>query len=566
MIGTGFHVHGRAHVVGGFRVKLGVAAALVVLGDQLFFVHERWGGAIGYLALAMLAAVVATRPSLRRDGRSWLAVAAAALFGFALIYDTGLLAWCLFWAATVMAVLLPATARFDDGWRWFQRLLLHGLRMPFAPLIDLVRLSRLSPRHPSRRFGLRASLPVIALPIVGSAIILMLFASANPVLARLLAAIFHIDFSRISIGRGMLWMLLFIASWGLLHPRPTQTLLPTFDGSGDLPLPGVSVASVCLSLIAFNLLFAMQNLMDIAYLGGFVPMPQGLTMTDYVHRGAYPLIGTALLAAAFVLVTLRPGSTTASVPAIRMMVVLWIVQNMVLVGSSAWRTLDYIETSMLTSWRIAALIWMALVALGLALICWRMLAGKSAGWLINTNLGATALVLTACCFVDLGSIAAWWNVRHISGVASERPAIDLCYLNALGGASLLPLIALEQRTDLNPGFRERVQSVRMVVHQQLRRDVGNGGWTLAGGHRLAKAGQLLARMKPAHMHPGPRNCDGSIPEPPMPESPAADVSAGTPSPPPAIANVDALPPGLPKIAPSPAPASPAPALTAEKRP
>ena len=38
-------------------------------------------------------------------------------------------------------------------------------------------------------------------------------------------------------------------------------------------------------------------------------------MKDYVHQGAYPLIVTALLAALFVLVTLRPGSDTASRPA-----------------------------------------------------------------------------------------------------------------------------------------------------------------------------------------------------------------------------------------------------------
>jgi len=47
-------------------------------------------------------------------------------------------------------------------------------------------------------------------------------------------------------------------------PSPSRRILPTFDGSGDLDLPGVSVASVRLSLIAFNLLFAMQNLMDAA--------------------------------------------------------------------------------------------------------------------------------------------------------------------------------------------------------------------------------------------------------------------------------------------------------------
>ena len=113
-----------------------------------------------------------------------------------------------------------------------------------------------------------------------------------------------------------------------------------------------------------------------------------MTMAQYAHRGAYPLIVTALLAAAFVLVTLRPGSATAAAPAIRWLVVLWIGQNLLLVAFSIERTLDYVEAYSLTRLRIAALAWMLLVAFGLVTICWRMLFDRSAGWLINVNMSA----------------------------------------------------------------------------------------------------------------------------------------------------------------------------------
>ncbi|WP_163595012.1 DUF4153 domain-containing protein, partial [Klebsiella pneumoniae] len=87
----------------------------------------------------------------------------------------------------------------------------------------------------------------------------------------------------------------------------------------------------------------------------------------------------------FVLVALRPGSPSAADPTIRRLVVLWVAQNLLLVASSILRTLDYVAAYSLTSFRIAALAWMGLVAIGLALICWRMLAGRSAAWLINAN-------------------------------------------------------------------------------------------------------------------------------------------------------------------------------------
>ena len=116
-----------------------------------------------------------------------------------------------------------------------------------------------------------------------------------------------------------------------------------------------------------------------------MPSPISVTLAAYAHRGAYPLIATALLAGVFVLVTLRPGSDTAAVPLIRRLVVLWVGQNVFLVASSILRTLDYVDAYSLTRLRVAALLWMALVAVGLSLILWRMLSGKSATWLINAN-------------------------------------------------------------------------------------------------------------------------------------------------------------------------------------
>ena len=78
-------------------------------------------------------------------------------------------------------------------------------------------------------------------------------------------------------------------------------------------------------------------------------------------------------------------------PLARRLVTLWVVQNIVLVASSALRTIDYIESSMLTAWRIAALAWMALVALGLVLICWRILAGRSIASAIAPAISAVTI-------------------------------------------------------------------------------------------------------------------------------------------------------------------------------
>lgn len=157
-------------------------------------------------------------------------------------------------------------------------------------------------------------------------------------------------------------------------------------------------------------------------------------MPTSASTGWYPLIVTALLAGLFVLVALQPGSDTASKPLVRRLVVVWIAQNMVLVASSLLRTADYIEAYALTRFRIAAMIWMALVAVGLMLICWRMLAGKSAYWLINANAMAALIVLAVVSVVDLAAVVAGWNVRHAKQVGGRGVVLDLGY--AVGLADL----------------------------------------------------------------------------------------------------------------------------------
>ncbi len=511
------------------------AIALVVLGDVLFFQHGFYGGQIGMYLAAILLVAVALRPAIWRDRRAWVAVAAALLFAGELVREPGPLAWLLFWAAAGIAVLLPATARFDDGWRWFQRLALQGLRAPLAPILDLLRVSKVRRRRPGSGVKLSRSMATLALPVVGSGVILLLFASANPVLDRAISDATDFDLSGLRFDRVSLWIALFVAAWALLHPRPNQRLFGTFDGTGDLPLPGVSVASVTMSLVAFNLLFALQNAMDLAYLGGLQAMPDGITLAEYAHRGAYPLIATALLAALFVLIVLRPGSTTAAPRMVRTLVVVWIAQNLILVASSIVRTIDYIEAYSLTELRIAALAWMALVAAGLVFTCWRMLRGRSAAWLINVNVAAAALALTAFTLTDTAAVAASWNVRHARDVGGNGAALDLCYLRQISSSALPALIELEARPDLGPVLRDRVRAVRGAMMDRLRREMGDGGWTWRGASHLATAEAMVARLpRQSPSKPDFRRCDGSI----VSKAPATPPVSAPPEPP--VAGAPAL--------------------------
>lgn len=492
-----------------FLQKPVAAAGLIGVADLLFY-DQRAGSTVGLFCLSLLAFVLISRPEILRHRAGSLASAAAGALGLVLIDHPSVLGAALFWLAITLAVLLPKTRRFDDGWRWTKRLALHLPRAIIAPFGDVKRSKRAGRRHP---IGLGRNLPVLAVPVLGSLLFLSLFARANPLIGDALGSIeFGILFGGLYPSRFLFWLALLTLIWSLLRPRPIAFAADPAQDRAQLSIPGISIPSVTLSLVAFNALFALENALDLAFLWSGAPLPDGMTLAEYAHRGAYPLIVTALLAGLFVLTTLRPGSEMAESPLIRKLVYVWIGQNIFLVASTMLRTFDYIEAYSLTRLRIAALIWMGLVALGLALICYRIWKRKSAGWLINANLAAALLVLGACSFVDLGRMAAAWNVRHAREAGGRGANLDICYLARLGPSALLPLVELEGRA-ANPILKERVGWARIGTMNRLAQDQADWrGWTFRGARRLAAAREAVARRRLPAAYGGWRHCAGPIPQ------------------------------------------------------
>ncbi|MFD1033580.1 DUF4173 domain-containing protein [Sphingomonas hankookensis] len=487
-----------------FLLKAAATCALVFLFDRLFPI-DAGGATVGVFAGAWLLALLATRRDVRARRGAWVAVAFATLFAVALFDASSGLAWVLFWSALSVAALLPRAAGFDDAWRWSVRLLLHGASGPLKLLMDL---HRLATRPRAKGVSARALVATLALPVIGGGVFVALFAAANPLVEQAFTGV-----SLPPVGRVVLCAVVALLLWPAFRPQRAVLRAAAALPDPEPRIPGTSLPSVLLALGLFNLLFAVQNGLDIAFLWSGAPLPEGMSAAEYAHRGAYPLIGTAALAGFLALAMLRPGSASAANPWARRLVTLWVAQNLVLVASSVLRTLDYIGESMLTAWRIAALLWMGLVALGLILICWRILAQRSARWLINGNALAGGLVLSVCAFVDLGATAAQWSVDH--GRAGQ---VDLCYLRAVGDGALLPVIALERRTR-HPALRAGVRAVRVELYDDLAwRQSRWTSWTPRGARRLSAARALAGDRKgPADRYR--RDCRGLV----IPSSPVPSV-------------------------------------------
>lgn len=467
-----------------FILKLVVVALLTAAADFLFY-GKAPGSTLGLFALAWIAAIAIAVPATRRKGASRIALLLAIAPALVLADDPGWIDWILFWGALSSATLL-ARQDFHDAAQHLLRLFLQAVTGWFAPVRDALRLLRV-PR-PHLRGSLLATAAALIVPLAGGAVFIALFAKANPLVEQLIPTLTFPDIDLVNTG---FILLLFAGLWPAFRPVRISVRTPLGTGK-PVVLPGVTVLSVLLSLVLFNAIFAVENGLDIAFLWSGAALPHGVTMAEYAHRGAYPLIVTALLAGAFVLVTTHPDTAMGRHPLVRRLVVAWTVQNLILVASSVLRTIDYINAYMLTELRIAALVWMGLVGICLVLICCRMVWRRSLCWLIN-RIAATAVIVLFCSsLVDFGAVAADWNVAHAREAGGSGQPLDLGYLHSLGPSAMVALAQLENRPQLRDAFRDQVAYVReQSAAETVEHQKKPYGWTWRNARRLDSVRAIL---------------------------------------------------------------------------
>jgi hypothetical protein len=424
-------------------LPLAAAAACAALADWLFF---GWQVGISLaLFFAVIGIVAVAVNGVRAQRRTRIVMTSVFVAGLlALVEEVGTLSVILSALSTASFVIVMTTEEASSWQRQLLQAALVPLRGPFQLLSDIIGALRHMKAWTPEWLG---SLVAWIVPLVIFAVFLALLSQANPLIEQQLMRIDLRALLDVLISwRFAFWIAVLCAIWPLMHRRaqrknvsqPTQT-------DSDAAEPGdmdylFGAAAMVRSLILFNLLFALQSALDLTYLWGGAALPGGMSHAEYAHRGAYPLIVTALLAAGFVLVAMRPNGPAESSRWIRRLVLAWIVQNILLVISSIFRLDLYVAAFSLTYLRLAAFIWMALVAIGLALILIQIIGRKSSSWLLAANAISLALVLYGCCFLNTPWLVAHYNVEHSSEVSGNGPNLDQQYLVSLGSPQVLPPI------------------------------------------------------------------------------------------------------------------------------
>lgn len=423
------------------------ALALLALSDWLFWSQGIGLNAAIWIAAVSLAVVLVNWNSVDRT-RAITSILVTGVAIAPVLETINPLSILVAFVGLAVATLLICQ-RPVMSWPWFAlepvKLLGAG---PFRMIPDLGRAQVRGERFVPARINFAAWI----VPVLFSALFLLLFASANPMIEKWVAALNLTKITTaISFDRVLFWFVVLSVVWGFLRARTGDRTRPSVprvhvealsepQQLRDVVSVLFSPAAILRALILFNLLFLVQTGLDIHYLWRGTELPDGITYANYAHRGAYPLMLTAALAALFVILSFGPGRDLENFTAARLLVFAWILQNVLLVSSAMQRLNIYVEVYALSYWRLAAFIWMGLVAIGLLLVLVRIATQRSNAWLVGTNLAVTVAVLYLCCFLNFPSIIANYNVDHSFELSGTGAALDVRYLERLGPNALPALI------------------------------------------------------------------------------------------------------------------------------
>jgi hypothetical protein len=455
-----------------FPSRFAIALGLAALADWLFY-DERIGMSVVLFAIALMGCSLLANHAAT-DRRRMLIAGLVLIAGIIpAIEELNLLSFAFAVLALGVGVLVTTNPDIDglaDRARALLGLFLFG---PFRLI-----------REASGLFNVPAlanGFVVWFVPIVLGFVFVALFVSANPLIEKWFALLNPGNTaSQVSLARILFWLAALSIVWPFIHVRwrrrtvaaeiPAEPVPDEGEAATDSdPIDLFGPPTVLRSLILFNLLFAVQTILDAIYLWGNVALPADITYAAYAHRGAYPLIITALLAAGFVLIAMKPGGPAERSTVIRPLVYLWVAQNVMLVVSSILRLDLYVQIYLLTYWRIAAFVWMLLVAIGLLLIVARIALQRSDDWLIRANLITLTGTLYICSLVNFAAIIADYNVAHSREASGKGVMIDMHYLSLLGPQAL---------PALDRAFQLRAVDTSLVSHrnslvEMLRRDTAS---------------------------------------------------------------------------------------------
>lgn len=198
-----------------------------------------------------------------------------------------------------------------------------------------------------------------------------------------------------------------------------------------------------LLFILLNLMLLGLNAGDIQTLYFGVGLPKGITHADFVHSGVGLIILSIIIATSLIMLLYRKeyhgikGDKT-----LKAFVYLWIIQNLIMLVSTAYRNQMYIHQFNYTYKRIGVYVWLSLAVIGLIIMFIKIYKERSNWYLIKSNIALWFTVLSLSSCFNWDKIITKYNLTN-----KPIKDIDFYYLFSLSDTNIPELLSVTKRKD-----------------------------------------------------------------------------------------------------------------------
>ena len=297
-----------------------------------------------------------------------------------------------------------------------------------------------------------------------------LFASADPMFARLMEQTFRLDEDRLLL-EGLTFMVLAWGTAGFLHLMlgSKKELATAFKVPSDLKYGGLGAIEISVILGLLDALFLTFVLVQLQYLFGgdsLVRSPIPLTYADYARRGFFELTTVAALALPMLLLFhWLQDEKTAKTRLFPLLAGILVALVGVVIASAMQRMAIYQKAYGLTELRVYTMAFMAWLSVVFVWFAVTVLRGQRERFTFGALLAGLAVVF-GLHVINPDRMIVMANATRVD----TRLGFDAEYVGGLSADAVPALVSVRGSLP----FNERARTDRTLA--QLKQRTSSGGW------------------------------------------------------------------------------------------
>lgn len=342
-------------------------------------------------------------------------------------------------------------------------------------IIDMSNVSYISDKGVKRKY-IKLFLSV-SISFIFALVFFFLYRASNPLFDELTK---QINFDWLNF-EGILFTLLgFLILYGLIKVRDIR-LLSEYDKNflkdittsqnaeeeNDLKYKSIIAFSL---FIILNVMLLMINILDINQIFINQTLPQGITLSSFVHQAVWSIVFSIVVASVLIMWFFKDELNFNTFgKKVKILVYAWILQSILMIISAMIRNYWYIQEYQLTYLRIGVFTFLILSIIGLIHTYLKVSKRRSAWRLISNNFETWFLILAISSCFNWDRFITHYNIRH----ASESKPLDTEYLIELSDANIPDLIELYHLKDSTLHIKSRWQTDPLhyklfIAHELLK--------------------------------------------------------------------------------------------------